>query len=198
MNLTACFFGDLPCCLRGYINIEMSLATIYTVGHSTRSIEEFINLLKHYGIEEVVDIRTVPRSRRNPQFNRDELDRMLPEAGITYSYEKNLGGLRRPLKDSPNAAWRNDSFRGFADYMQTSEFADAISHLVEVSECKTTTIMCAEVLPWRCHRSLIADAMTIRGFEVIEIFDKDKSRIHKLTAFAVLEGKRITYPLNDS
>ena len=175
----------------------MSLKIIYTVGHSTRSIDDFIDILKFYGIEEVVDIRTIPRSRRNQQFNRDELELVLPNAGITYTHEKNLGGLRKPKKNSTNSAWKNDSFRGFADYMQTPEFAEAISHLVGVSKCKTTAIMCAEVLPWRCHRSLVADAMTVRGFEVIEIFDKDKSRIHKLTAFSLVEGERITYPLSD-
>lgn len=176
----------------------MSLATVYTVGHSTRSIDDFIDLLKHYGIEEVVDIRTMPRSRTNPQFNRDELERVLPEVEIAYIYEKNLGGLRRPLKESPNAAWRNESFRGYADYMQSPEFMHAISRLIEIAMRKTTAIMCAEVLPWRCHRSLVADALFIRGLEVIEIFDKGKSQIHKLTPFAVVDGERITYPPSDS
>ena len=171
--------------------------TIYTIGHSTRSIEEFIDILRHYGVDEVVDIRTMPRSRKNPQFNRDELECALPEAGISYTYAKDLGGLRKPRKDSLNAGWRNDSFRGFADYMQTPEFSDAIQRLMELTEHKTIAIMCAEVLPWRCHRSLIADALVIRGYDVVEIFYKEKSRTHKLTPFAIAEGDKVTYPSVD-
>ena len=171
---------------------------VYTLGHSTRTIDELIDLLRHYGIEAVVDIRTVPRSRTNPQFNRDELERVLPEAGIEYVHEKGLGGLRKPLKDSPNTGWRNDSFRGFADYMQTSEFAEALSRLIEIARRKPTATMCAELLPWRCHRSLVADALMVRGFEVTEIIDATESRPHKLTAFAVVEGERIRYPAAES
>jgi uncharacterized protein (DUF488 family) len=171
---------------------------IYTVGHSTRSISEFLDILKHYGIQELVDIRTIPRSRKNPQFNLEDLERVLPGEGINYTHMENLGGLRRPGKDSPNGAWRNDSFRGFADYMQTPEFAEAISRLVEIAARRTTAIMCAETLPWRCHRSLVADAMILRGSEVIEIFDMNKSQPHKLTPFAVVEGQRLTYPPSDS
>ena len=168
--------------------------TIWTVGHSTRSIDEFIELLKAYNIGIVVDIRTIPRSRKNPQFNKDELARVLPEHGIEYIHGKDLGGLRSVRKDSPNTGWRNDGFRGFADYMQTEQFHDALNQLIEIGSKKRTAIMCAEMLPWRCHRSLIADALIARGIEVVEIFDKEKSRPHKMTPFAVVEGQHILYP----
>ncbi len=170
------------------------MPAIYTVGHSTRTIDEFIELLKHYGIQQLVDIRTVPRSRKNPQFNRDELERVIPEAGINYEHVKDLGGLRKPLKESPNAGWRNDSFRGFADYMQTPDFERGLEHLIEIAASRVTAIMCAEAVPWRCHRSLVADALSVRGTDVIEIFDERKSQPHKLTAFAHVEGKTVTYP----
>lgn len=167
---------------------------IHSVGHSTRSIGEFIDLLKHYGIEQVVDVRTVPRSRKNPQFNREELERVLPEVKIDYVHMKELGGLRHPKRDSINTGWENESFRGFADYMQTPEFAAALSRLIELAERKLTAIMCAEILPWRCHRSLIADALMVRGIEVIEIIDQTESRPHKLTSFAQVDGENVTYP----
>lgn len=167
---------------------------LWTIGHTTRNIEEFIGLLKGYGIERLVDVRTIPRSRTNPQFNRDMLESVLPDAGIDYIHDKNLGGLRKPSKDSPNTGWRNESFRGFADYMQTEAFTSAISELMAVAEEKPTAIMCAEILPWRCHRSLIADALIIRGFEVEEILSEHESKPHKLTPFAHVEGETITYP----
>lgn len=151
-------------------------------------------MLRHYGVEAVVDVRTVPRSRKNPQFNRDELEVKLPEAGIDYIHAKDLGGLRKALKDSPNMAWENDSFRGYADYMQTESFEQALDRLVEQAQSKPSAIMCAEVLPWRCHRSLIADALLVRGFDVVEIFDEAKSQPHKLTSFAVVNDGKITYP----
>jgi uncharacterized protein (DUF488 family) len=172
------------------------VATVHTIGHSTRSIDELVNVLRHYGIEQVVDVRTVPRSRKNPQFNRDELERVLPDAGIDYVHMKDLGGLRKTLKDSPNMGWENESFRGYADYMQTPSFADALSRLIETAQPKPTAIMCAEILPWHCHRSLIADALITRGLDVIEIIDESESRPHKLTSFAVVDGERITYPLS--
>lgn len=170
------------------------MATIWTVGHATRSFEELVDVLRHYGVEAVVDVRTVPRSRTNPQFNRDELARKLPEIGIDYTHAKNLGGLRKPLKDSPNSGWENESFRGFADYMQTSEFEQALDRLIEQAHDKPTAIMCAETLPWRCHRSMIADALVVRGFDVVEVFDERKSQPHKLTSFAVVRDGTITYP----
>lgn len=172
----------------------MSNKTLWTIGHSTRPIDELIRILGHYGIEVLVDVRTVPRSRKNPQFNREELEQALPEAGIDYEYAKDLGGLRKPHKDSPNSAWRNDSFRGYADYMQTPEFEDALGRLITLAEGKPTAIMCAEILPWRCHRSLIADVLTSRGWEIIEIFDENQSRIHKMTSFAVVRDGKVLYP----
>lgn len=168
--------------------------TIWTVGHSTRSLDDFIGLLERYGIEVLVDVRTVPKSRTNPQFNRDTLETALPDVGIGYIHAKDLGGLRHPRKDSPNTGWRNESFRGYADYMQTPEFEEGLSRLLHIGEEKKTAIMCAEAVPWRCHRSLIADALTVRGFEVIEILDERKSQPHKMTHFAVVEGLTITYP----
>lgn len=174
------------------------MATVWTIGHSTRSFEELVEALRSYGIEAVVDVRTVPRSRKNPQFNRDELEIKLPEVGIAYSHAKDLGGLRHPLVDSPNLGWQNDSFRGFADYMQTEGFRLALERLVLQAESAKTAIMCAETLPWHCHRSLIADALLVRGFEVVEIFDAAKSQPHKLTSFAVVADDRITYPPMDA
>lgn len=167
---------------------------LWSVGHSTRTLEEYISLLKHYGIERLVDVRTVPKSRTNPQFNREMLEVTIPDAGIEYIYKNDLGGLRRSRKDSVNTGWRNDTFRGFADYMETPEFEEAISELVRLTEEKPTAIMCAEVLPWRCHRSLIGDAITVRGFEVMDIFDEKHAKPHKLTPFARVEGEKITYP----
>jgi len=168
--------------------------TVWTIGHSTRGLDEFMDILRHYGIEAVVDVRTVPRSRMNPQFNSDTLGAALEAAGIGYIHAKNLGGLRKPRKDSISTAWQNESFRGFADYMQTQDFEEALARLIEVAEAKRTVILCAEILPWRCHRSLIADALTVRGLSVVEILDAEKSQPHKFTPFAVVTDGKITYP----
>lgn len=170
------------------------MPTIWTIGHSTRDIEELIGILRNYGIEVVVDVRTVPRSRKNPQFNREELELKLPKAGIAYTHAKDLGGLRKPLKESQNMAWENDSFRGYADYMQTEDFEQALSRLIDQANSQPTAIMCAEILPWRCHRSLIADALLVRGFDVVEVFDEAKTQPHKLTSFAVVHNQSVTYP----
>lgn len=170
------------------------MPTVWTVGHSTRTLEELIDVMRRYGIEAVVDVRTVPRSRKNPQFNREELEIRLPEAGIEYVHAKDLGGLRKPLKDSPNAAWENESFRGFADYMQTEGFALGLERLVDQARRTPTAIMCAETLPWRCHRSLIGDALLARGFDVVDIFDAEKSQPHKMTSFAVVREGEVSYP----
>jgi len=170
------------------------VATVWTIGHSNRNFDDLVKALRTYGIKAVVDVRTVPQSRANPQFNRDELEAKLPEAGIAYSHAKDLGGLRHPTKDSPNSGWRNESFRGFADYMQTEDFRQALDRIIDQANATPTAIMCAETLPWRCHRSLIADALVVRGFDVGEIFDAAKSQPHKLTPFAVVDGDRITYP----
>jgi len=170
------------------------LSTIFTIGHSTRPIEEFASLLAAHGVEQLVDIRTVPRSRTNPQFNRDALLQSLKQAGIAYLHMPALGGLRRPRPDSPNSAWRNASFRGYADYMQTPEFAEAIVKLIELAGGKQIAIMCAEAVPWRCHRSLVADALAARDVNVEHIMSATKLQLHKLTPFAVVEGVHVSYP----
>jgi uncharacterized protein (DUF488 family) len=167
---------------------------VCTIGHSNRTIEEFIGLLKQNGIACVLDIRTVPKSRHNPQFGQDILPDSLSAAGIGYRHLAGLGGLRRPHKDSPNAGWRNTSFRGYADYMQTDEFAqnvDAVAALARTTRC---ALMCAEAVPWRCHRSLVADALLLRDIPVEHIIGPQKRRPHTLTPFARVDGGRITYP----
>jgi len=167
---------------------------LFTVGHSTRSGDEFIALLKAHGIEAVVDVRTVPRSRRNPQFNRETLPRSLQAADIGYEHVAALGGFRRPSSPSANAGWRNASFRGYADYMQTAEFAAAIQTLAERAKSQCMAVMCAEAVPWRCHRSLIADALLVRGVRVEEIISATRTQVHAMTSFARVEGTSITYP----
>ncbi len=171
-----------------------SLKIIFTIGHSTRSVEELISILKSHSVAKLVDVRTVPGSSRNPQFNRVPLEESLREAGIAYLHMKSLGGLRRPLMDSPNGGWRNASFRGFADYMQTDEFARAVADLLREAFAAPTAIMCAEAVPWRCHRSLIADALLVRGVAVEHILGPGPTKAHALTPFAVVEGTRVTYP----
>lgn len=167
---------------------------IFTVGHSTLPIERFVALLKVYGIERLADIRTVPRSRHNPQFNADALAGSLDAEGIEYVPMPALGGLRRTRKDSPNTGWRNESFRGYADYMQGAEFRDALEALIHLSHGRRVAIMCAEAVPWRCHRSLVADALDIRGIPVVEILSESQYRMHRLTPFARVDGTSITYP----
>lgn len=168
--------------------------TIFTVGHSTLPIERFTSTLGAYGIERLADVRTVPRSRRNPQFNADSLDASLRAVGIEYVPLRELGGLRKPRADSPNGAWRNDSFRGYADYMQTEPFARALEHLIALAGERRTAIMCAEAVPWRCHRSLVADALGARGIGVVEILSETSYRNHELTSFAQVAGTKVTYP----
>jgi uncharacterized protein (DUF488 family) len=167
---------------------------VCTIGHSNRPIDVFIDLLRQNGIACLLDIRTVPKSRHNPQFGQDQLSSSLAEAGIEYRYLRGLGGLRRPHKDSPNAGWRNMSFRGYADYMQTEEFAANVDAVIELARTKTCALMCAEAVPWRCHRSLVADALLVRGVRVDDIIDARSRKPHKLTPFAHVEGLRITYP----
>ena len=170
------------------------MTVVHTIGHSTRPAAEFVSLLKAHGIRTLVDVRTIPRSRHNPQFNSDALEATLAESGIGYVHEPDLGGLRKPRADSVNLAWRNTSFRGYADYMQTPSFEAAIDELVARAEQGPTAIMCAEAVPWRCHRSLVADALMARGHEAREIVSETKATPHKLTSFARLEGERVTYP----
>ena len=167
---------------------------IMTVGHSTRPIDEFIALLKNHGVKRLVDVRKVPRSRHNPQFNADELPHTLRSAHISYTHMPELGGLRHARKDSFNTGWRNLSFRGFADYMQTPEFEQGLQALIEMGAREPVAIMCAEAVPWRCHRSLIADALTARGIPVEDIIGTARAQPHKLTPFAHVEGARVTYP----
>jgi hypothetical protein len=167
---------------------------IFTIGHSTHPIEEFIALLKHYGIEQLVDVRTVPKSRHVPQFNSDALATSLGRQGVAYVHLKTLGGLRHAKKDSVNTGWRNASFRGYADYMSTDEFAQGIDRLIELAKTKRTVIMCAEAVPWRCHRSLIGDALLVRGIAAEDIMSATSVRPHRLTEFARVERQQITYP----
>jgi uncharacterized protein (DUF488 family) len=167
---------------------------VFTMGHSTLPIERFIAVLESYGIERLVDIRTIPRSRHNPQFNDNTLADSLEAQHREYVHMGALGGLRRPGKDSPNTGWRNEAFRGFADYMQTEEFQDALAALIRMSREQRLAIMCAEAVPWRCHRSLVADALGVRGVPVVEILSESSWRTHQLTPFARVEGTRITYP----
>jgi uncharacterized protein (DUF488 family) len=167
---------------------------IFTVGHSTLPIERFVALLLGYGVKRLADIRTVPRSRHNPQFNGDALAGALEKAGIDYVPLPALGGLRRPNKDSSNGGWRNTSFRGYADYMQSGDFTEGIERLIALGCDKPTAIMCAEAVPWRCHRSLVADALLVRNVPVTEILSPTSARPHKLTPFARVRGTTITYP----
>jgi uncharacterized protein (DUF488 family) len=167
---------------------------VFTVGHSTLPIERFIALLQTYGVKRLVDIRTMPRSRHNPQFNDTSLAESLTARQIEYVHIQALGGLRRAHKDSPNNGWRNEGFRGYADYMQGEEFRDALETLIRMSRQERAAIMCAEAVPWRCHRSLVADALSVRGIPAVEILSESSYRMHKLTPFARVEGTRITYP----
>lgn len=166
---------------------------VLTIGHSTRSIEEFVALLAAHRVTLLIDVRTVPRSRRNPQFDIGALPDSLAAAGIDYRHLPDLGGFRRTTPDSPNAGWRNASFRGYADYMQTEEFERNLALLIELAQRERTALMCAEAVPWRCHRSLIADALLVHGVPVCEISGA-RLRPHELTSFARVDGSRITYP----
>ena len=167
---------------------------IFTIGHSTRPIDRFIQLLGGNAITRLVDIRTIPKSRHNPQFNSDTLQASLQAQHIRYVHMKALGGLRHARPDSINLGWRNLSFRGFADYMQTPEFEAALRHVIELAEAEPTVLMCAEAVPWRCHRSLVADALTVRGWRVLEIVSATRPTEHKLTPFARVSGTSVTYP----
>jgi uncharacterized protein (DUF488 family) len=167
---------------------------IFTIGHSTHPIDHFVELLHANGVKQLVDIRTIPKSRRNPQFNSDALAVSLSEAHIRYVHRKELGGLRHPRKDSINRGWRNESFRGYADYMQTEEFAAALARAIDLAEQLPTALMCAEAVPWRCHRSLVADALSVRGIRVLEIVGTTKPKEHALAPFARVRGIQTPYP----
>lgn len=166
---------------------------MWTVGHSTRTADEFVALLRQHGIRMLVDVRTVPRSRRVPWSSIDELPQVLSRAGVGYAHVQSLGGLRKPRKDSVNDAWRNESFRGYADHMQGREFERGLEELVSLAGHTPTCVMCAEAVPWRCHRSLLADALVARGVEVLHVMD-DGVRPHAITPFAKVQGPRVTYP----
>ena len=167
--------------------------TVVTIGHSTRTLETFIRLLQSYEVKQVVDVRTVPRSRHNPQFNRETLPDVLNAATLGYLHMPGLGGLRRPRPDSRNTGWRNASFRGFADYMETPEFESHLGKLIELAQCKRVALMCAEALPWRCHRSLIADALEVRGIRVAHILSSNNLQPHRIWSFAQVAGTRLLY-----
>jgi|GEM_PF-960778 len=166
---------------------------VYTIGHSTRSIEDFINLMKIYKIETVVDVRKIAKSRHNPQFSQDALSKSLGEYHISYVRLEGLGGLRHTTKESINTAWENLSFRGYADYMQSPEFVSSLTQLINIAGAKQTVIMCAEAVPWRCHRSLIGDALVIRNIAVEDIISEKSCKPHKLTSFAHVVGNTIIY-----
>ncbi len=167
---------------------------VLTVGHSTRTLKDFVALLLAHGVKQLVDVRTIPRSRHNPQFNQSRLPRPLRKAVIRYQHMAGLGGLRHARPDSINTAWRNASFRGFADYMQTPEFEEALNQLIHLAQERQTAIVCAEAVPWRCHRSLIGDALLVRGLRVEEIASRTRTRPHTLTPWARVRRKRVVYP----
>ncbi|MGB8479940.1 MAG: DUF488 domain-containing protein [Acidobacteriaceae bacterium] len=169
-----------------------------TIGHSTLAIEVFLGALQDNGVTLLVDVRTIPQSRHNPQFGMDALSASLRAAGIDYRWMRSLGGLRHARKDSINTGWRNASFRGYADYMQTEAFQTALQELMELEKETTVAILCSEAVPWRCHRSLIGDALLVRGHSVEDIFvsktGKSQRKPHMLTPFARVEGTRLWYP----
>lgn len=169
--------------------------SLFTIGHSTRTSEEFIRLLRLHGVERVVDIRTIPKSRFNPQFNREALRESLQRQGIGYRHMKSLGGLRHPRPDSPNRGWRNPGFRGYADYMQSPEFREALDALKAGAQEKTTAIMCAEAVPWRCHRTLVADALAAGKWRVFHITGRGAASRHKPTPFMRIAKGTPVYPV---
>jgi uncharacterized protein (DUF488 family) len=169
-------------------------ARVLAIGHSTRTLPELVGLLRSCGVAALADVRTIPRSRHNPQFEQESLARALQEAGLRYVHLPALGGLRRARRDSPNGAWRNASFRGYADHMQTAEFEAGLVELRSLARDGPVAIMCAEAVPWRCHRSLIADALFARGVTVEHIVGPGRTRSHRLTPFALLSGRQVSYP----
>ena len=194
-----------PCCCTGHRDEPMTRplserwtpmhdAMVCTIGHSNRAIEEFMSLLMANNITQVIDVRTIPRSRHNPQFNLDSLPASLAAAGIDYVHMPSLGGLRHAHPDSPNTGWHNASFRGYADHMQTAEFVEGIDQVMALTGSQRCALMCAEAVPWRCHRSLIADALLVRGINVEDIIGPLGRKPHKLTPFAKVEGLQLTYP----
>ncbi|AIX99665.1 hypothetical protein ART_0067 [Arthrobacter sp. PAMC 25486] len=176
----------------------MGATTVFTIGHSTHPLEEFVDILGVSGIELLIDVRTVPGSRHNPQFGGDALAASMPRHGIEYRQMKDLGGLRHTpaalAAQSINGAWRNKSFRNYADYMQTTQFTAAVGELIDAAAKQVVVIMCAEAVPWRCHRSLIGDALLVREIAVMDIMGKSSVKPHALTRFARTKGTRLWYP----
>ena len=179
-------------------DIELDQRLVCTIGHSNRSIDTFVDLLRTNEIVRVLDVRTVPRSRHNPQFNRDTLGESLGAVDIGYTHLPGLGGLRHARADSLNSGWTNLSFRGYADYMQSPEFAANVQRVMELAASELCALTCAEAVPWRCHRSLIGDALLVRGVRVEDIVGPGKRKTHTLTAFARVDGIQITYPAADA
>jgi uncharacterized protein (DUF488 family) len=171
----------------------MIMFTVWTVGHSTRSGEEFAQILMAHGIEVLVDVRTFPGSRRYPQFNREALSESLASVGIKYQHEPRLGGRRTPRADSHNTAWRNSSFRAYADHMETDDFSSGVDELLELAAETRVAVMCAESLWWRCHRSLISDYLKAAGHTVIHILDKKKTEEHPFTSAARIVDGQLSY-----
>jgi uncharacterized protein (DUF488 family) len=177
----------------------MPARRIWTIGHSTRSADEFLELLRVNTIDGLADVRTIPRSRRHPHFGREALDARLHDEGIEYRHFADLGGLRKPTHDSPNGAWRNEAFRGYADHMMTPGFAAALGVLLEFGERRNVAVMCAEAVWWRCHRMLLSDALVARDVEVQHIMSthakSSSTQPHRLTPFAqVRAGGQVWYP----
>jgi uncharacterized protein (DUF488 family) len=171
-----------------------ALPVVLTIGHSNRPLDEFIRLLQAHGVACTVDVRSVPRSSHNPQFNKDTLLKSLKMAGLSYVHMPGLGGLRHAKRDSINIGWRNASFRGYADYMQTPEFEENLNELIQLPSHDRIALMCAEAVPWRCHRSLIGDALLVRGIPTEDIMTMTRTLVHTLTPFAKVRGTVITYP----
>ena len=174
--------------------VSRSKVSVFTIGHSTRPIDEFIHLLKSHDVGRIIDVRTVPRSRFNPQFDVAQLPGSLRNAGIEYTHLPGLGGLRKPRSDSANGGWRNASFRGYADHMQSAVFKESLEQCLALATNERVALMCAEAVPWRCHRSLIADALVARGVDALEIVSDARVRPHVLTPFARVDGIEVTYP----
>ncbi len=170
---------------------------IFTIGHSTRTSEEFVHLLQMHGVQQLCDVRTIAKSRHNPQFAEPGLTASLSTAGIVYQRLAQLGGLRHAHKDSPNTGWRNLSFRGYADYMQTPAFAAGLAELEALARAAPTAIMCAEAVPWRCHRSLIGDALTVHGWQVWDIITEKPPSPHRMTPFLRVVDGHLTYPATE-
>jgi uncharacterized protein (DUF488 family) len=189
--------ADIPRPDRSVAQGATTASVMYTIGHSTRSWQEFLQLLQTHGIQQLVDVRRFPGSRRHPQFSQETLNAACREAGIGYTHLPELGGLRKARADSENTGWRNASFRGYADYMQTAEFSAGLERLLKLAAGTRCAVMCAEAVPWRCHRSLLADALIVQGTDVQDIISGKETRPHVLTPFARVHGHSVTYPAAD-